>query len=177
MGTLQKPNNGILVQGTPMVNEFLIETVTTMYAGRLVEKGTADHQIVVGTVNDAVIGWLGYEQGGKKSTRPETVDTIYTAVWAPVLYGGGFAIVGSLANGQNVTFGARLSAAAAGELTASTAITATTPSGSTAVTSTSATPAMTMGGGLPTQGIVVAIALEDKDASGGAEDIIVLSLI
>jgi len=34
-----------------------------------------------------------------------------------------------------------------------------------------------MGGGLPTQGIVVAIALEDKDASGGAEDIIVLSLI
>ncbi len=94
-----------------------------------------------------------------------------------MLAGGNFVIVASLANGQNVTKGARLCAAAAGELTAATAITATVPTGTTTVASTSAQPAMTMAGGLPTKGIVVAIAEESVDASAAAADIMVRSLI
>ena len=175
--SLQKPSNKIIVQGEPLMTPFLIETVTTMYAGRLVKKGTADHQIVVNTVNNPPLGWLGFEQTENEEDKPDTVDTIWTAKWAPVLYGGHFVIVGSLASGQNLTAGALLAPAAAGELTEATALTATTPTGSTAVTSTSATPAMTQGGAKPAQGEVVAKLLVDCDASGAAADCIVLSYV
>lgn len=172
-----KPTNKIIVAGQPLTQILKVETATNVYPGRLLVRGTADDDAVVGTANGAVIGWAGYENTIKLH-RPATVDTIYLInAQIAVEHGGGFVIVGRLASGQNVTKGARLSAAANGELTASTAITATVPSGSTAVTSTSATPAMTMAGGLPTQGIVVAIAEESVDASGAAADIMVRSLI
>lgn len=172
-----KPTNKIIVAGQPLTQILKVETATTVYPGRLLVRGTADDDVVTGTVNGAVIGWAGYEDTIKKH-RPATVDTIYLInAQIAVHSGGGFVIVGSLANGQNVTKGARLCAAAAGELTAATAITATVPNGTTAVTSTSAQPAMTMAGGLPTQGIVVAIAEESVDATGGAADIMVRSLI
>ena len=176
--SMVKPTNKIVLDSQNMhIQTCKIETATTMYAGRLVKTGTNDDDIVVNTAAGAATGWLGYEQTTKKH-RPATVDTIYLAnAQAAVLNGSGMVIVGSLALGQNVTKGARLVAAAAGELTAATAITATVPSGATAVTSSSAQPAMTMAGGLPTQGIIVAIAEESMDASAAAKDILVRSLI
>ena len=173
-----KPTNQIVYDSKGIhIQTKKVETATNMYPGRLVVKGTNDDDVIIGTAAGAVIGWLGYEQTDKKY-RNATVDTIYEANdQVAVINGPGIILVGSLASGQNVTKGARLVAAAAGELTAATAITATTPAGATAVTSSSAQPAMTMAGGLPTQGIVVAIAEESVDASAAAKDIMVRSLI
>lgn len=173
-----KPTNKIVLDSKGLhVQTKKVETATNVYPGRLVERGTNDDDVVVGTANGAVIGWAGYLNTAKKY-RPATVDTIYLINdQIGVINGPGIILNARLANGQNVTKGARLSAAANGELTASTAITATVPAGGTAVTSTSAQPAMTMAGGLQTQGIVVAIAEESVNAGAGAADILVRSLI
>jgi len=178
--TLTTPTNKVLVQGEPLTDDKLIETVTSMYPGRLVTAGTSDHQIVVNTANNPPLGWLGYD-GAAAGVKPDTVDTIYTAVVAPILYGGGFTINGRLANGQNVSIGDLLCPAASGELTAATTLvgTVTIASGSTAVLSDKVQPdeSVVFGGALPTQGMVVAQAMESVNASGGAADIMVKSLI
>lgn len=95
-----KPSNRILERGTPtVITSHNIETATTMYAGRLVQKGTTDYDIVVADGVNPVIGWLGWEQADMNN-RPATVDTIYAASEeAPVLRGGNFNIVASLAVG------------------------------------------------------------------------------
>lgn len=95
-----KPSNRILERGTPtIITSHNIETATTMYAGRLVKKGTTDYDIVVSDGVSPVIGWLGWEQADMNN-RPATVDTIYaTSEEAPVLRGGNFNIVASLAVG------------------------------------------------------------------------------
>jgi hypothetical protein len=95
-----KPSNRILERGTPtVITSHNIETATTMYAGRLVKKGTTDYDIVVSDGVSPVIGWLGWEQADMNN-RPATVDTIYaTSEEAPVLRGGNFNIVASLAVG------------------------------------------------------------------------------
>lgn len=144
-----KPSNQIVVAGTPLVQILKVETATNMYPGRLVKKGTNDDDVVVGTANAAVIGWLGYEHTIKKH-RPSTVDTVYSGdEQAAVLHGGHFIIVGRLASGQNVSKGARLEAAANGELS----------------------------GGTVGTDEIVAIAEESVDASAAAADIMVRSLI
>lgn len=169
----QKPTNAILVAGSPLVQVLKIETVTNCYPGRLVKKGTNDDDVVVGTAGADVIGWLGYEQTHKKY-RPITVDTIYVVDdQVAVLNGGGFVVVARLANGENVSKGARLVAAASGELSEASAL--AIPSGTTAVLSTSAQP--NISGAKGSEGIVVATAEESVDASGGAADIMVRSLI
>lgn len=146
-----KPTNKIVAGGNPLVQELKVEIATNMYPGRLVMKGTNDDDIVVNTAAGAAIGWLGYEQANPVF-MPADVDTNYVQNdMAPVLYGGGFLIVGRLASGQNVTKGTRLVAAANGELAAATS--------------------------LPDEGIVVAIAHQSMDASSAAADIVVLSLI
>ena len=95
-----KPSNKILERGTPtVITSHNIETATSMYAGRLVKKGTTDYDIVVSDGVNPVIGWLGWEQADMNN-RPATVDTIYAASEeAPVLRGGNFNIVASLAVG------------------------------------------------------------------------------
>ena len=95
-----KPSNRILERGTPtVITSHNIETATSMYAGRLVKKGTTDYDIVVADGVNPVIGWLGWEQADMNN-RPATVDTIYAAnEEAPVLRGGNFNIVASLAVG------------------------------------------------------------------------------
>lgn len=95
-----KPSNRILERGTPtVITSHNIETATSMYAGRLVKKGTTDYDIVVSDGVNPVIGWLGWEQADMNN-RPATVDTIYAAnEEAPVLRGGNFNIVASLAVG------------------------------------------------------------------------------
>lgn len=144
-----KPTNQILVAGYPLVQILKVETVANMYPGRLVKKDTNDDDIEVCGAAGVALGWLGYERTIKKH-RPATVDTIYTVnAQAAVLHGGGFVIVGRLASGQNVAKGARLMAAANGELS---------------------------GGTVGTHEIV-AIAEESVDASAAAADIMVRSLI
>ncbi|WP_319506008.1 hypothetical protein [uncultured Methanolobus sp.] len=144
-----KPANKIVAGGSPLEQELKIENVTNMYPGRLVKKGTNDDDMVVNTAAGATLGWLGYEQTNP-AFMPTDIDTIYALDdMAAVLYGGSFLIVGSLASGQNVTKGARLKAAADGELAA----------------------------GIVGTDEIVAIAEESVDATSAAADIVVLSLI
>lgn len=146
---IQHPTGVIVDQGVPLVDQKKIKTVANMYPGRLVTIDTTDNQIKVCGATDNPIGFLGYEQAGM-NFKPDTVDTIYLVNdMAPVLFGGHFTPVGRLASGQNVAAGAKLKRAAAGELTAATVGT----------------------------DHVDAIARESVDASGGAADILVISLI
>lgn len=146
-----KPNNQIVLDSKGLhVQTKKVETATNVYPGRLVMKGTNDDDIVVcdGT-EGAAIGWAGYEQTAKKY-RPATVDTIYEANdQITVINGPGILLVGRLASGQNVTKGARLMVAANGELS----------------------------GGTVGTNEIVAIAEESVNATSGAADIIVRSLI
>jgi len=172
-GGFRKPTNRIVVAGEPIVHECKVETATNMYPGRLVQKGTNDDDIVVGTATGMPIGWLGYEQA-HSAYQPSTVDTAYSLNdRAPVLNGGKFVIVGRLATGENVSKGDLLVPAANGEL--KKASTLTVAAGATAVTSTAANGDIISGhyGDAP----IVARAMESVDASGGAADIMVLSLI
>jgi hypothetical protein len=90
------------------------------------------------------------------------VDTIYAQNdQAVVLNGSGFVIVARLANGQNVVKGEKLAVAANGELT-------TTEDSYSIDESGSSTHSIER---------VIAYAEESVDASGGAKDIMVRSLI
>jgi hypothetical protein len=178
MATPVVPTNVIVHSGKPLHHDLILEAGTSCYPGRTALRGTADLQAVVGTANGDVIGWFGYEQTSAPFKDGHTVNTIYvTGDEVPVLYGGGFIINARLANGQNVTKGARLCAAASGELTAAIAANITIASGSTTVTSDKAQPDEAVAGSVGAQGIPIAIAMQSVDASGGAADILVLSLI
>lgn len=171
--TLKTPTGKIVVLGDPLVDECKVETATNMYPGRLVKKGTNDDDVVVCGAGEKPTGWLGYEHAPSPD-RPATVDTAYGAGdWVPVLYGGHFVINARLANGQSVARGAWLVPAANGELTAASSL--SVDSGGTSVTSTAANGGIISGD--VGDNIVVAIAMETVDASGGAKDIMVLSLI
>jgi hypothetical protein len=168
-----KPNNKIVVAGNPLVSEFVVETATNMYPGRLVELDSNPDDIEVCGAAGNAIGWLGYEHANP-AFRPDDMTTAYAAnALAPVLYGGGFVIVGRLASGQNAAKDARLVAGANGELLVATA--AGLAAGSTPVTSTAATGVVT--GSVGAQGMIVAIAMEAVDASSAAANIVVRSLI
>jgi len=174
-----KPTNKIVVAGNPLVQEQVVQTATNMIPGRLCKKGTAVNQVVVNTVGNTPLGWIGYEQTQAKYIDAHTIATAYSAndVIA-VLNGGGFVIIGCMANGQNCTKGVLLGAAADGELTAAAAITATIPAGNTTVcTGTSSVPIVTVTGHYPPLGLVVGIAEELIDASGAACTGMVRSLI
>ncbi|MHA1286241.1 MAG: hypothetical protein ACTSPB_02435 [Candidatus Thorarchaeota archaeon] len=152
-----KPKNKILVAGVPLIQELKIKTIDNCYPGRLVTRDTTDAEIKVAGTAEATaggaLGFLGYEQAAEY-WKPETVDTIYKVdkdsklPFVPVL-SGDIVVVASLASGQNVTKGAILTCAADGELTAATIAT----------------------------DMLIAIAEESVDASGGAKDIMVRSLI
>ena len=170
----RKPTNKIVVAGCPLVANYKVEDATTMYAGRLVIKGTTDADIKVCpvTATSYPTGWLGYEQTSP-SYRPATVDTIYLInSYAAVLSGGGFIIVASLATGTPAK-GAPLCQAAAGEVTSATTMTALVPTGSTTVLATSAAPTCTMGGALLPQGIIVGY----MEMVGATGDVLVRSAI
>lgn len=145
-----KPTNKIVLDSTGIhIQTKKVETVANVYAGRLVERGTNDDDIKVGTTSGPVYAWAGYEQTSKQY-RPTDVDTIYKVNdQIAVINGPGIILVGSLASGQNVTKGAKLYAFAAGELSAGTVGTHH----------------------------IVAIAEESVDASAAAADILVRSLI
>jgi hypothetical protein len=65
--------NAIIVNGTPHIEEYEVETTTDMYPGRLVIPGTNAHQIKVATDNCInAIGVLDVAPSGNR-------DTIYAA--------------------------------------------------------------------------------------------------
>lgn len=114
---IQKPTNKIVASASrpPMIQELKIETVANMYAGRLVQPGTNNDDIVVGDASKAM-GWLGYEDTAP-IYRPDTVDTIYVVNdKAAMLNGGGFNPVASLATPSVVKRGDGLANWAAGQL-------------------------------------------------------------
>lgn len=172
---LRKPTNKIVAAGSPLVQELNVETATNMYPGRLVIKGTNDNDIKVCGAGGISVGWLGYEQVTNAGYMPTDVNTIYAAgAQAPVLYGGGFVVVASLAENNIIVKGDRLVAAANGEV--SKAAAAVTKTGNTNVTSTAATAPIS--GTVPEGGIVVGIAMETvTTAAGVSADLMVLSLI
>jgi len=169
-----KPAAKVLFDGIGVHHQTLyVESGTTMYPGGLVIQGTDDKDISTCGAGGEAIGWLGYEDTPKKY-QPATVDTLYvTGDWADVVNGPGIIVRARIANGQTVVKGDRLVATAAGELVVASA--AAPPSGTVAVVSTGAQP--TAAGPLSTQGIVVAIAYESVNASGGALAGLVTSLI
>jgi len=106
--------------GTPIVVEKEVETATNMYPGRLVKRDSGDYQVEVNDTDDNAYGWLSYEHTAIEF-RPANKDTIYKAKdKAGVIVGGDIILRGRLAEGQNVTMGAKLTAAENGELTAAT---------------------------------------------------------
>lgn len=179
MAGYKKPINKVLVAGNPLLQELKVEgTVTYMLPGRLVIVGTAEQQCKVGTAAGKVLGFLGYEQASDHY-KPATVDTAYAlADFAPVLNGGGFVIVASLAASQGtIVKGDRLVAAANGELSLASAATITIASGTTTVLSDKAQPDEAVAGAYGAEGLVVAIAEEGKSNVGSSQDIMVRSLI
>jgi len=169
-----KPAGKVVYDAVGIHHQVLyVESGTTMYPGGLVIQGTDDKDIITCGAGGNCIGWLGYEDTAKKY-QPATVDTLYvTGDWADVVNGPGIIVRGRIANGQTVVKGDRLVATAAGELVVASA--AAPPSGTVAVVSTGAQP--TAAGPLSTQGIVVAIAYESVNASGGASAGLVMSKI
>jgi len=84
----------IVVTGDPLVKQLKnVETVTNVYPGRLVAKGTTDFDIKVADGVHAVPeGWAGYEDCAPEF-KPATIDTIFVASdKIRVLRGGNFVI-------------------------------------------------------------------------------------
>ena len=160
----------VVIAGNPVIEELTAEG-TGVKPGRLVKKGTAATQVVIiAAATDKPSGWVGWDgEGAHPGASPATRDTAYTAAKkAPVIYGPGAILVGKLASGQNVSKDTPLIPAADGELQAASNIANSGSSGHVGAT---------LGGSFPPGGMIVALAKENKDASGGALDIIVESLI
>ena len=137
----------IVKKGTPIIEELTVETATDMYPGRLVKKGTTDSDIVV---NDGTspVGWLGYEHTAGLY-QPADENTAYTVGDIVAVLHGGIRLKAHLASGQSVVKGDPLKPVANGELAAATVGTDE----------------------------IVAYAAETMDATGGAADIEVWSVI
>jgi hypothetical protein len=99
-----------------------VESATSMYAGRLMLKGTNDDDVVCHTgSNAAPVGWLGYESTTKKY-RPASISTIYVVdSQVDVFYGPGVVFIATLAGGVTAVPGFLLTSAPAGCLTGGTA--------------------------------------------------------
>jgi hypothetical protein len=97
-GITDATNRVVLMGEAPIKTLHNVETATNMYAGRVVQKGTTDFDIVVGSgATTAPKGFLGYEDTPQEG-RPANKDTLYTASKkGMVLRGGGFIIDAMLA--------------------------------------------------------------------------------
>ena len=120
--SMVKPTNQIVVDSEGLRSQTVqVETVTDVYPGRLLEKGTDDGQVVVNAGTNPAVGWAGYEQTSKKY-RPATVDTIYVADdYIAMIYGPGMRIVASIKSGEAAVKGTLLTKAAHGQLSVGTA--------------------------------------------------------
>jgi hypothetical protein len=169
-----KPTNRVIVHGDPAVYTYLIKTVANCYPKRLVTRDTTDAQIKACGATDVPVGILGFEQA-PSPIQPATIDTIYVVDKdAPVIKPrSGDIYVLHLASGQNVTQGAMLVTAAAGEVTAAAALTGLCATGSATASAVDATrPTVAISGDYGVH-VVVGYAEESVDASAGAADIMV----
>jgi len=161
----------VVIAGNPIIEELTVEGAG-IKPSLLCKKGTAATQVVVvAAATDKPSGWVGWDgEGAHPSASPATRTTAYTAAKkCPVCYGPGIIVYGRLASGQNVTTDTPLIPAADGELQAASNIAAAEQAGTRHVGATT--------GSFPPGGMIVALAKEDKDASGAAANIIIESLI
>lgn len=169
-----EPTDKIVLAGTPIVVEKEVETVATMYPGRLVKRDTGDNQVEVNTIkNPAPYGWLGYEHTPIEY-RPATKDTIYKVNDRAAVVFGPIVVRAKLATSQTIIMGDKLVGAGAGMLSKATQINVET--GSTPVTSSAAN-GNVLDGSMGEEGPIVAEALESVTTTGAAKNIIVRSLI
>jgi hypothetical protein len=92
------PSGKIVVRGdAPIKIEKNVETAANVYPGRLLAKGTTDHDIKVADGVSAPIGWAGYEDSYSKKDAKTTIYAASDKITA--LRGGGFSILGKLAKG------------------------------------------------------------------------------
>jgi len=162
----------VVIAGRPVIEELTVEG-TGIKPSLLCKKGTAATQVVVvAAATDKPSGWVGWDgEGAHPKMSPATRTTAYTAAdKCPVVYGPGTIIYGRLASGQNVTKDTPLIPAEDGELQAAATATAVETDGTSHVTAA-------LAGSFPAGGMIVALAKENKDASAGAANIIVESLI
>lgn len=69
------PARGILVSGTPITEEYEIETKANCFPGRLVEPGSASHYVVVGVSGSSeIIGVLDTEPDELRTTQYDQYD-------------------------------------------------------------------------------------------------------
>ncbi len=150
-----KPQNKILVGGAPLVEELQSEG-TSIKPGLLVKKGTGDHQVALaGAVAKDILGVVDYDP------RYKITDTFPDGHPVRVLKGP-IVVVLTLASGENVAKGARLEAAANGEVQAHTGQDVNEGGTSTYTI---------------TWDTIIGYAEESVDASGGAEQIMVRLVI
>lgn len=148
------PVDKIVISGHRQSVEMEIETVADMYAGRAVQHGSTNNEVIVGTAGALTYGWLGYEDT-PVMYRPATVDTIYKVNdRAAVIHGPGMILVASRKASETIVMGDKLICDAAGQLAK------WTPVPINAATA---------------EEDVIAIAMED--GSGAASDLIIRSLI
>lgn len=153
-----QPTNAIVVQGSPQVRYFNLETASEVYPGRLVTKGTTDRDIAVCGAAGIVVGVVGYEHAAKKY-RPATRATIYVQYdEVPVVSGPGTTVMLYLStDAATIVIGDKLVAVANGKVTEASAAKFAT-STAAAVLGASASP--TIAGNIPTEGVIVAEAME-----------------
>jgi hypothetical protein len=98
-----------------------VETATSVYPGRLLEKGTNDDDVIVCGGSNAVVGVAGYEHT-PKLYRKASISTIYTASdKIAVISGPGTHVVLSIASGGAAVVGTLLKSTTAGQVTVGTA--------------------------------------------------------
>lgn len=111
-----KATDKIVLAGYRQSVELEIETVATMYSGRVVKGGTTNNEMVVGAADGLSMGWLSYEDT-PTMYRPATIDTIYKVNdRAAYVFGPGMIVVGSLLYEEAIVMGDKLVPAAAGQL-------------------------------------------------------------
>lgn len=172
----------VVLAGSPVVQEKKVgsnATAAKMLPGALVIRDASDEKIKECGANATnVLGWLGYEQA-HPDYKPASRTTAYAVGdFAPVIAGAGTVLIAKIASGNSITQGDLLVSAADGELAKAAAMDGSVDSGATTVTSTAANgDIITLSGSAPAGGVVVAIAEETVDASGGAKYCVVRSLI
>jgi hypothetical protein len=155
-----QPSNAIIIKrnDSTLVRYFNLETATECYPGRLVACGTHSNDVDVCAAAEAPVGVLGYEDA-PKAYRPATRATIYVAdTPVPVISGPGTIVMLYLSAGAaTIVKGSPLVPAANGTVTIATAAKFAT---STAAAVLGANASPTIAGNIPTEGNVVARAME-----------------
>jgi len=160
------PENAVLVQGTPLVEELICKTPTNCTPGVLVTRDTDDDHFKVCQPTDTPLGWLdtSYKYG---------IGDTYEADQPARILKGDIFVRAILAAGENVTKGDYLTIAADGRVKKASPL--AVQAGTTSVTSTAAN-GQILEGGVPPE-IIVAQAEQSVDATAGEAAIVVRSLI